>query len=98
MPDHILGRKGGDTVVFETVGAACQNVRSVTRWVYILPIDADGRGTNELQLACLVFSLDLDDLNVSGDTFLGHDFAQAPKCKIMRRTLVIVKEAHSHEV
>jgi hypothetical protein len=46
----------------------------------------------------LVFSLDLDDLHFSGDAFLGHDLAQALECKVVRRTLFVVKEAYSHEV
>jgi hypothetical protein len=40
-----------------------------------LPIDADGRGADEAQLACLHFSLDLENFHLAGDAFLGHDLA-----------------------
>jgi hypothetical protein len=40
-----------------------------------LTIDADGRGTDEAQLACLLFGLDPDDLHFAGDVFLGHNLA-----------------------
>jgi hypothetical protein len=47
----------------------------VVRWIYILAVDADGRGADELQLACLLFGLDLDDFNHARDAFLVHDLA-----------------------
>ena len=40
-----------------------------------MPVDADGRGTDEAKLARLVFGLDLEDLHLTGDSFLGHDLA-----------------------
>jgi hypothetical protein len=46
----------------------------------------------------LLFGLDLDDFHFSRDAFLDHDLTQAPECRLMRRTLFVVKEAHSHEV
>jgi hypothetical protein len=97
-PDHIFGRQRGDTIVFEAVGAAGQGVARVVWWIYILPIDADGRGADEAQLACLLFGLDLDDLDIVGNSLLGHDRTQALECKVVRRTLFVIKEAHSHEV
>jgi hypothetical protein len=38
-----------------------------------LPVDTDGGGADEAQLACLLFGLDLDDFHLAGDTFLVHD-------------------------
>jgi hypothetical protein len=40
-----------------------------------LAIDADGRGADEAQLACLLFGLDLDDFHLARDVFLVHDLA-----------------------
>jgi hypothetical protein len=94
----MLGRQRGDTVVIESVDAAGQSVARFGRWVYILPIDADGRGADEAQLMRLLFGLDLDDFDVVGNTFLAHDLAQALERKVVGRTLFVVKEAHSHEV
>jgi hypothetical protein len=60
-----------------------------------LPIDADGRGADKAQPACLLFGLDLDNFHFSRDAFLGHDLVQALECKVVRRTVFIVKEVHS---
>jgi hypothetical protein len=40
-----------------------------------LPIDADGRGADEAQLARLVFGLDHENIHFAGDAFLGYDLA-----------------------
>jgi hypothetical protein len=40
-----------------------------------LAVDANGRGADEAQLACLLFGLDLDDFNLVWNAFLVHDLA-----------------------
>jgi hypothetical protein len=47
----------------------------IARWIYISPIDADGRGANKAQFMRLFFGLDLDDLHLAGGAFLGHNLA-----------------------
>jgi hypothetical protein len=47
----------------------------VARWIYVLAVDADGRGAHEAQLACLLFRFDLDDFHFGRGTFLVHDLA-----------------------
>jgi len=46
----------------------------------------------------LLFGLDLDDFHLAGEVFLVHDLAKALKCKVVRRTVFVIKEAHSHEI